>query len=210
MGIDIDERAVARARERGFEARVCRVEDFEGEDGTFDGVIMLQLIEHVEDPARVAERIATLDLVSHGRIDFGTGESSSLAELGGFGVPVEKKREQWRECVEEVCKMMVMEPYPGHRGEAFSMPVRNVVPKPVQKPHPPLWVACSNRETIKLAARLGMAWHHGHRAVHVSASQGDSAVVVHGGQSNPAVGGLDGDSAVVVRIERNAAVADVQ
>ncbi len=107
-------------------------------------------------PARVAERIATLDLVSHGRIDFGTGESSSLAELGGFGVPVERKRDQWRECVEEVCKMMVMEPYPGHRGEAFSMPVRNVVPKPVQKPHPPLWVACSNRETIKLAARLGM------------------------------------------------------
>ena len=60
VGIDIDEAAVARARARGFEARVCRVEDFEGADGTFDGVIMLQLIEHVEDPARVAERVAGL------------------------------------------------------------------------------------------------------------------------------------------------------
>jgi len=107
-------------------------------------------------PARVAERIATLDLVSQGRVDFGTGESSSLAELGGFGVPVEAKREMWREAVEQVCNMMVMNPYPGFQGRFFSMPCRNVVPKPVQKPHPPLWVACSNRETIKLAAKLGM------------------------------------------------------
>ena len=51
---------------------------------------------------------------------------------------------------------MAMDPYPGFKGEFFSMPCRNVVPKPVQKPHPPLWVACSNRETIKLAARLGI------------------------------------------------------
>jgi alkanesulfonate monooxygenase SsuD/methylene tetrahydromethanopterin reductase-like flavin-dependent oxidoreductase (luciferase family) len=107
-------------------------------------------------PARVAERIATLDLVSHGRVDFGTGESSSLAELGGFGVPVAKKRAMWREAVEQACNMMVMDPYPGYDGESFSMPCRNVVPKPVQKPHPPLWVACSNRDTIHLAARLGI------------------------------------------------------
>jgi alkanesulfonate monooxygenase SsuD/methylene tetrahydromethanopterin reductase-like flavin-dependent oxidoreductase (luciferase family) len=49
-----------------------------------------------------------------------------------------------------------MEPYPGYQGKYFSMPCRNVVPKPVQKPHPPIWVACSNRETIHLAARLGI------------------------------------------------------
>jgi alkanesulfonate monooxygenase SsuD/methylene tetrahydromethanopterin reductase-like flavin-dependent oxidoreductase (luciferase family) len=49
-----------------------------------------------------------------------------------------------------------MDPYPGFQGTYFSMPVRNVLPKPVQKPHPPLWVACSNRETIHLAAQLGM------------------------------------------------------
>jgi alkanesulfonate monooxygenase SsuD/methylene tetrahydromethanopterin reductase-like flavin-dependent oxidoreductase (luciferase family) len=107
-------------------------------------------------PARVAERIATLDLVSGGRVDFGTGESSSLAELGGFGVPVEEKREQWREAVEQVANMMAMDPYPGYEGKFFSMPCRNVVPKPVQKPHPPIWVACSNRDTIHLAARLGI------------------------------------------------------
>jgi len=107
-------------------------------------------------PARVAEEIATLDLVSNGRVEFGTGESSSLAELGGFKIPVEEKRNQWLEAVEQTCNMMAMEPYPGYEGKYFSMPCRNVVPKPIQRPHPPLWVACSNRETIKLAAKLGI------------------------------------------------------
>ena len=107
-------------------------------------------------PARIAEEIATLDLVSNGRVEFGTGESSSLAELGGFKVPVEEKRNQWLEAVEQTCNMMAMEPYPGYEGKYFSMPCRNVVPKPTQRPHPPLWVACSNRETIKLAAKLGI------------------------------------------------------
>ena len=107
-------------------------------------------------PARIAEEIATLDLVSNGRVEFGTGESSSLAELGGFKIPVDEKRNQWLEAVEQTCNMMAMEPYPGYEGKYFSMPCRNVVPKPTQKPHPPLWVACSNRETIKLAAKLGI------------------------------------------------------
>lgn len=107
-------------------------------------------------PARVAERIGMLDLVSNGRVEFGTGESSALLELGGYRVPVEEKRDQWRETVEQCCNMMAMDPYPGFEGKYFSMPCRNVVPKPVQKPHPPVWVACSNRETIKMAARLGI------------------------------------------------------
>ena len=107
-------------------------------------------------PARVAERIATLDLVSNGRVEWGTGESSAALELEGFGIPVEEKRAMWLETVEQTANMMAMDPYPGFEGKYFSMPCRNVVPKPVQKPHPPLWVACSNRETIKLAARLGI------------------------------------------------------
>jgi alkanesulfonate monooxygenase SsuD/methylene tetrahydromethanopterin reductase-like flavin-dependent oxidoreductase (luciferase family) len=107
-------------------------------------------------PARVAERIATLDLVSKGRVEFGTGESSALLELGGYRVAVDKKRDMWRETLEQCLNMMTMSPYPGFKGEYFEMPCRNIVPKPVQKPHPPVWVACSNRETIKLAARLGI------------------------------------------------------
>ncbi|MGH7041508.1 MAG: LLM class flavin-dependent oxidoreductase [Acetobacteraceae bacterium] len=107
-------------------------------------------------PARVAERVATLDLVSRGRVEWGTGESSSALELGGFNIPPEQKRAQWAEAVEQCANMLAMDPYPGFEGQYFSMPCRNVVPKPVQRPHPPLWVACSNRETIKLAARNGI------------------------------------------------------
>jgi alkanesulfonate monooxygenase SsuD/methylene tetrahydromethanopterin reductase-like flavin-dependent oxidoreductase (luciferase family) len=107
-------------------------------------------------PARVAERIATLDLVSNGRVEWGTGESSARIELEGFGVDVLKKREAWEEAVRETAKMMAASPYPGFKGEFFSMPHRNIVPKPVQRPHPPLWVACSNRTTIRLAAKLGI------------------------------------------------------
>jgi alkanesulfonate monooxygenase SsuD/methylene tetrahydromethanopterin reductase-like flavin-dependent oxidoreductase (luciferase family) len=107
-------------------------------------------------PARVAERVATLDLVSGGRVDWGTGESASRAELEGFGITPSDRRAMWRETVEQVANMMVMNPYPGFTGQYFSMPARNVVPKPVQKPHPPIWVACSNRETIHLAAQLGI------------------------------------------------------
>jgi alkanesulfonate monooxygenase SsuD/methylene tetrahydromethanopterin reductase-like flavin-dependent oxidoreductase (luciferase family) len=107
-------------------------------------------------PARVAERISMLDLVSGGRVEWGTGESSSRLELEGFRVNYIEKRAMWAEGVRETARMMAAEPYPGHRGEYFSMPARNVVPKPVQRPHPPLWVACTNRDTLKLAARLGM------------------------------------------------------
>ncbi|MBV7335243.1 LLM class flavin-dependent oxidoreductase [Chloroflexi bacterium TSY] len=107
-------------------------------------------------PARVAERIATLDLVSNGRVQWGTGKSSSRIELEGFSIDPDQRHEMWLETVHETAKMMVCEPYPGYNGNFFSMPMRNVVPKPLQKPHPPLWVACSNRETIKEAARLGM------------------------------------------------------
>jgi len=118
------------------------------------GIVLMPLAYN--HPARVAERLATLDLVSHGRVDWGTGESASRAELEGFGITPAERRAMWRESTEQVANMLVLDPYPGFHGQYFSMPVRNVVPKPVQKPHPPLWVACSNRETIHLAAQLGI------------------------------------------------------
>jgi alkanesulfonate monooxygenase SsuD/methylene tetrahydromethanopterin reductase-like flavin-dependent oxidoreductase (luciferase family) len=106
-------------------------------------------------PARVAERIATLDLISHGRVEWGTGESGSAVELGGFGIGREEKGAMWREATEQAINMTVMSPYPGFTGKYFEMPCRNIVPKPVQKPHPPLWMACSRRESIHKAARNG-------------------------------------------------------
>jgi alkanesulfonate monooxygenase SsuD/methylene tetrahydromethanopterin reductase-like flavin-dependent oxidoreductase (luciferase family) len=107
-------------------------------------------------PARTAERIATLDLVSGGRVEFGSGESSSEAELAGFGIDPIVKREMWREGLEVAVRCMTEEPFTGVEGRFVTMPPRNVVPKPVQRPHPPLWVACSRRDTILLAAELGI------------------------------------------------------
>jgi alkanesulfonate monooxygenase SsuD/methylene tetrahydromethanopterin reductase-like flavin-dependent oxidoreductase (luciferase family) len=107
-------------------------------------------------PARVAERIATLDLVSNGRVEWGTGESASRAELEGFGVDPAERRAMWRETVEQVANMMAMDPYPGFQGKYFSMPCRNVVPKPVQRPHPPLWVVCTSPDTIEATALRGV------------------------------------------------------
>jgi alkanesulfonate monooxygenase SsuD/methylene tetrahydromethanopterin reductase-like flavin-dependent oxidoreductase (luciferase family) len=107
-------------------------------------------------PARVAERIATLDLLSDGRVDFGTGEASSEAELGGFRIDPEDKRAMWEEGLRVTLRCLTEEPFTGHAGPFVTMPPRNVVPKPRQKPHPPVWVACSRRETIHLAAQKGI------------------------------------------------------
>ncbi|MFO7281110.1 MAG: LLM class flavin-dependent oxidoreductase [Thermoanaerobacterales bacterium] len=117
---------------------------------------IVQLPFNFNHTARVAERIATLDLVSDGRVEFGTGEASSEAELGGFRIERAEKRAQWEEALDIVTRMFVETPFAGHESDNFSMPVRNVVPKPLQKPHPPLWVACSRRETIHLAATKGI------------------------------------------------------
>ncbi len=107
-------------------------------------------------PARVAERISALDLLSNGRVEFGTGESASTMEMGGFEVDRAQKKAMWEECTREAANMMVQTPYQGFQGQFFSMPPRNVIPKPQQNPHPPLWVAASRRETTMLAARFGM------------------------------------------------------
>lgn len=117
---------------------------------------IVQTAPRYNHPARVAERIATLDLVSHGRVEFGSGESSSDAELAGFGVDPVTKRDAWLEGLEVAIRCMTETPFGGVDGHFVSMPPRNVVPKPVQKPHPPLWVACSRRDTILLAAEKGI------------------------------------------------------
>jgi len=117
---------------------------------------IVQTAPFYNHPARTAERIAMLDLVSGGRVEFGSGESSSEAELGGFRIDPADKREQWLEGLEVAIRCMTEAPFTGYDGKYVSMPPRNVVPKPVQKPHPPLWVACSRRDTILLAAEKGI------------------------------------------------------
>ena len=115
-----------------------------------------QVIPNYNHPARTAEGLATLDIISNGRVDFGIGEGATRLELGGFGIKAKEKRAMALEAGEQIANMMALEPYPGYEGRYFSMPCRNVLPKPVQKPHPPMWMACTNRDTIKVAASIGV------------------------------------------------------
>jgi alkanesulfonate monooxygenase SsuD/methylene tetrahydromethanopterin reductase-like flavin-dependent oxidoreductase (luciferase family) len=117
---------------------------------------IVQLPVAFNHPARIAERIATLDLISDGRVEFGTGEASSEVELAGFGIDRAQKRDQWTEAIDAITRMFVETPFAGYDGAYINTPPRNVVPKPLQKPHPPLWVACSRRETIHMAASKGI------------------------------------------------------
>ena len=106
-------------------------------------------------PARVAERVATLDLVSRGRVELGLGESATTTELHPFDVRFRDKRAVWEDAVRALLPMFWSDAWEYH-GEHFDFPLRNVIPKPRQKPHPPLWVACSQLETIRMAGKRGM------------------------------------------------------
>jgi luciferase family oxidoreductase group 1 len=106
-------------------------------------------------PARVAERVSMLDLVSNGRVEFGIGEGSSVTELHPFERRFRDKRAVWEDAVRAIIPMFSNEGWEYH-GEYFDFPLRNVVPKPLQKPHPPLWVACSQLDTIEMAGRRGI------------------------------------------------------
>src|ERR1700729_1124569 len=117
---------------------------------------IVQMPPYINHPARVAERIATLDLISDGRVEYGIGAGASETELGGFGVRQDEKKAMMLEGARAVVEMLTQEPFPGMQGKYVQMPARNVVPKPLQKPPPPMWLACSNRTSILQAARLGL------------------------------------------------------
>ena len=89
----------------------------------------------VNHPARIAERVAMLDHLSEGRFEFGTGRGSSTTEQRGFGIEdPELTREMVAETLPEIVRMWRDEDY-SFDGKFFSMPERNVLPKPYTKPH---------------------------------------------------------------------------
>ncbi len=106
-------------------------------------------------PLRIAEQAATLDIVSGGRLELGLGEGSNTTELHPFGVRFRDKRDHWIDTVKCFLPMFWNESW-SYNSDRFDIPPRNVLPKPVQKPNPPLWVACSQTETIRQAGRWGM------------------------------------------------------
>ena len=105
-------------------------------------------------PIRVAERVAALDLLSDGRVEFGTGRSSQF-EQAGFEVETEQSRDMWQESLEIIPRMWTEDPFE-YQGRFVSIPSRSIIPKPLQKPHPPIWAAATSPQTWELAGRNGI------------------------------------------------------
>ncbi len=106
-------------------------------------------------PIKIAERTAVLDILSGGRLEVGTGRSATWTELGGFNANPDETKKTWDEFVRCLPQMWTQDRY-SYQGRSWSMPQRTIVPKPYQKPHPPMWVAVTSPGTEIDAAERGM------------------------------------------------------
>ena len=105
-------------------------------------------------PARVAEKVATVDVLSKGRAQWGTGRSTPM-EQTAFGVDREKSRDEWAEAIDIICGMWRDE-YFEYESDTFSFPKRMVTPKPYQDPHPPAWMAATSQSSAEVAGENGL------------------------------------------------------
>ena len=109
----------------------------------------------VHHPLHVAARVATLDIFSNGRVDVGVGRTKGPYQLTPFGTDVAQTQSMMIETLECLPGMWTQDVF-SHEGEHWSIPPREVIPKPIQKPHPPLWMACTQEDTFRLAGQLGL------------------------------------------------------
>jgi len=106
-------------------------------------------------PVRMAEEIATLDVISNGRVEFGIGRGSLPEHFTGFGISQSENRDRFLEGLEIILKAWGNERLSYH-GQFFDIEDLSVVPKPVQQPHPPIRVAANSPETFELMGRMGI------------------------------------------------------
>lgn len=116
------------------------------------GVALLPL----HNPFYLAERVATLDVLSNGRVEFGTGRGTTSYILDGLGINADTAREVGNEGLQAIMKMYENEFFEGFKSNHFDLPGRHVIPRPVQRPHPPLWIAATNLETYEFAGKQGV------------------------------------------------------
>ena len=106
-------------------------------------------------PIRIAERVATLDILSGGRVSWGSGKSSSLVEQVAFENVIPELHEQWLEALEMIPRMWSADVF-SHKGKHFEIAPTRIIPKPVQLPHPPMFAACSKPDSAVAVGRLGL------------------------------------------------------
>ncbi len=106
-------------------------------------------------PVRTAESAAVLDLLSDGRVDFGTGRSATRSELEGFGIDPAETRGMWQEAIEHIVACWTNDEV-AFEGKHWRLPRRRVLPKPLQRPHPPIWGATSSDDGHRQMGQLGL------------------------------------------------------
>ncbi|PWU19954.1 MAG: hypothetical protein C5B48_13100 [Candidatus Rokuibacteriota bacterium] len=116
------------------------------------GVSVLPLLH----PIRTAEEAATVDQVSHGRLDLGVGRSGFPRAYAGYSIPYAESRDRFQESLDVILKAWTQERF-SHTGKYFTFSEMTVVPRPYQKPHPPIWVAATTRDTFPMVGRMGFA-----------------------------------------------------
>jgi alkanesulfonate monooxygenase SsuD/methylene tetrahydromethanopterin reductase-like flavin-dependent oxidoreductase (luciferase family) len=121
--------------------------------GIGHGVVCL--MPNMNHPIKVAERIATLDILSKGRVHFGVGKGGSQQEAGAYGYDLKELQPHIDEAMYLIPKMFVQDEVESN-GEHIKMPSRPIHPKPFQAPHPPMYLACTNPETLVRAGKRGM------------------------------------------------------
>src|SRR5438128_4883917 len=107
-------------------------------------------------PIRTAEEAATVDQISHGRLDFGVGRSRFPRAYQGYGVRYDESRDRFEESLDVILKAWT-QPGFSHTGKYFSFDNLTVVPRPYQKPHPPIWVAATTRDTFPMVGSMGLS-----------------------------------------------------
>ena len=119
-----------------------------------------QVLLSFNHPVRIAERVAALDIMSNGRVELGTARSNNLNTLEAFGVDPKTTRDQWGESL-EVLQNALSTGHIGHAGSIWNIPDRPLVPLPIQRPHPPIYVSATSLETHRRAGQLGLGVMNG-------------------------------------------------
>ncbi|MGH7305091.1 MAG: LLM class flavin-dependent oxidoreductase [Candidatus Rokuibacteriota bacterium] len=122
-------------------------------------------------PIRTAEEAATVDQISKGRLDFGVGRSGFPRAYSGYGVRYDESRERFQESLDVILKAWTQEGF-SHAGKYFSADNLTVVPRPYQKPHPPIWVAATTPDTFPMVGRMGFSLVTGLRGFDVPEAVG--------------------------------------
>jgi luciferase family oxidoreductase group 1 len=112
------------------------------------------IVVPLHHPLVIAEEIATLDLLSGGRLDVGLGRGYQTYEFERFGLELDNSRARWEESVDILLKAFEGRPF-SYDGKLFKIPETSVFPQPLQQPRPPIWITAQSPESVEAAVRRG-------------------------------------------------------